>query len=121
MGAKANLLIFSEEKNISKADFYRKTGLSNGFLDKNDNISSNNIEIIISAFGDISPEWLLTGHGKMLRSDDSKAIRLPENSNEGIPLIPIWAMGGYGTGDTQVLEYECERFVVPVFIEMLSF
>lgn len=34
---------------------------------------------------------------------------------EGIPLIPISAMAGAFTGEHTVLEYECERFVVPTF------
>ena len=34
---------------------------------------------------------------------------------EGIPLIPIDAMAGALTGEQTVLEYECERYVVPVF------
>lgn len=33
----------------------------------------------------------------------------------GIPLIPIDAMAGAFNGDFKVLEYECERFVVPTF------
>jgi len=34
---------------------------------------------------------------------------------EGIPLIPIGAMAGFGLGEMSVLDYECERFVVPSF------
>lgn len=71
MGAKSNLLKYIKLKSISKAEFYKKTGLSNGFLDKNSNISSNNLEIIISVFEDLSPDWLLTGRGEMLRDTTS--------------------------------------------------
>jgi len=35
----------------------------------------------------------------------------------GIPLIPLGAMAGYAKGEIQVLEHECERYVVPVFRE----
>lgn len=35
----------------------------------------------------------------------------------GIPLIPLGAMAGYAKGETQILEHECERYVVPVFRE----
>lgn len=44
-----------------------------------------------------------------------KAHRVPDNSNEGIPLIPLSAMAGAFTGDTSVMEYECERYVIPAF------
>lgn len=34
---------------------------------------------------------------------------------EGIPLIPVDAMAGVLSGEQTVLEYECERYVVPAF------
>jgi len=142
MGAKHNLLKYLEKKNISKADFYRKTGLSNGFLDKNDNISSNNIETIISFFGDISPEWIITGAGEMLRTvsnqnvhnstrthysntaEPSQAVQNQRKDTEnilhrkGIPLIPVEAMAGYGSGDAQVMDYDIqENYIITPELE----
>lgn len=66
MGAKSNLLIYLKKKNISKPDFYKKTGLSNGFLDRNEGINSDKIEIIINKFSDLSLFWLITGRGEMI-------------------------------------------------------
>lgn len=43
------------------------------------------------------------------------AYRVPDSSKDGIPLIPIEAMAGALTSEQTVLEYECERYVVPVF------
>jgi len=43
-------------------------------------------------------------------SNASKSI-----NNKGIPLIPIDAMAGIGKGESQIMEYECERYVVPIF------
>lgn len=34
---------------------------------------------------------------------------------QGIPLIPIEAMAGYGTGEVQIIAFKSERFVVPAF------
>lgn len=42
-------------------------------------------------------------------------LQVPSNNNEGIPLIPLSAMAGGFTGDTSVMEYECERYVIPAF------
>lgn len=42
-------------------------------------------------------------------------LQVPSNNNEGIPLIPLSAMAGAFTGDTSVMEYECERYVIPAF------
>lgn len=115
MGAKSNLLKYIEIKGIKKPDFYKKTGLSNGFLDKNENISSQNIEIIISNYPDISIDWLVTGKGEMLKNNDKPVAKQTDNPNEGIPLIPIEAIAGALTCDNTILEYECDRYVVPMF------
>jgi phage repressor protein C with HTH and peptisase S24 domain len=37
------------------------------------------------------------------------------SSQQGIPLIPITAMAGFAAGDSQVIEYECERYIIPMF------
>lgn len=78
----------------------------------------------------INCEWLLTGEGDMLKSPSTPsspstpiderptepAHHVPENSKEGIPLIPLSAMAGAFTGDDNgVIEYECERYVIPAF------
>lgn len=89
---------------------------------------------------DVSPDWLLTGRGEMQKSDFSRnrqtnienfsekeekaavpcdsprGLAHPAHSpKEGIPLIPFSAMAGALTGELSVLEYECERYVVPAF------
>ena len=46
---------------------------------------------------------------------DKKASRVPEGSKAGIPLIPLDAAAGFGRGEFQVMDYECERYVVPMF------
>lgn len=47
-------------------------------------------------------------------SAETKA-RIATQPGEGIPLIPIEAMAGALTSEQTVLEYECERYVVPMF------
>lgn len=44
-----------------------------------------------------------------------KSNKPVENLINGIPLIPIEAMAGYGAGETQILELDCEYFSVPTF------
>lgn len=77
------------------------------------------IDVIYTKCVDIDMNWLLTGEGNMLRTE-SKEENIPvahpsDSPTEGIPLIPISAMAGAFTGEQTVLEYECERFVVPTF------
>ena len=51
----------------------------------------------------------------MLKSNDKPVAKQTDNPNEGIPLIPIEAMAGALTCDNTILEYECDRYVVPMF------
>lgn len=107
---------FLEYKGVSKYEFYQKTGISNGILSQKNGLSEENLLRFLNYFGEISPEWLLTGNGPMLRSDLPVA-RPATEPGAGIPLIPINAMAGMFTGEQVVLELECDRYVVPVFKE----
>ena len=73
-------------------------------------------DLIFAKCENLSSDWLLTGEGNMLRQAESLPTATPATApSEGIPLIPIEAMAGFGTGEVQVLEYECDRYVVPAF------
>lgn len=63
----------------------------------------------------ISATYLLTGEGGMFRENNPPVASQTVNPKEGIPLIPLSAMAGALTGEQTVLEYECERYVVPAF------
>ncbi len=70
---------------------------------------------------DLNPIWVLTGKGNMLNTSAQQIIAHEEipiayKSKEGIPLIPIDAMAGALTENSQaVMEYECEHYVIPMF------
>ena len=71
-------------------------------------------------YKDISPIWLLTGKGPMTTSNIPQPSDVPlatpsPMGGQGIPLLPVSAMAGVLSGDVSVLEYECERYVVPAF------
>ena len=64
----------------------------------------------------ISASYLLTGEGTMFNNGNKLPVAHHTTSpKEGIPLIPLSAMAGALTGEQTVLEYECERYVVPAF------
>ncbi len=98
----------------------------------------------VCANANISAEWLLFGTGKekamdmfnirknltlsaapkdspeemtsvFTKEEEHIAHQAPSDSKEGIPLIPLSAMAGAFTGDTTVMEYECERYIIPAF------
>ena len=96
MSAKRNLLIYLKKKSISKAEFYKNTGVSNGFLDKSDNISSSNLALILNFYEDLSSDWLITGRGDMLKGS-------PNISPSGSPVTqpvppPVQTDQSPGTG-----------------------
>lgn len=61
---------FITANNLTKKEFERSSGLSNGFVDKaGDSIRSDKVDKILLAYPDINRSWLLTGEGPMLVSD----------------------------------------------------
>lgn len=119
----------SMKEGINITSMEKMIGASKGVLSRaikqGTDIQAKWLSAIVENYPQYSASWLLTGEGKMLRNEESPpsepidgAIPLahPANSpGEGIPLIPISAMAGAFTGEHTVLEYECERFVVPTF------
>lgn len=118
---KERFLQFAEIKGISKVDFYKEIGAAaSNFkgVGMKSEIGSDKIVSFLTSYPEVSPEWLLTGNGKMLKQDNDVPVAVKtENMQEGIPLIPLDAMAGFCSGEMQVMEYECERYVIPAFRE----
>lgn len=145
--------LLSLGKTSDKKDFAYKIGISPSMVTEiskgRSSVGLIAIQNIVLNFG-VSPDWLLTGNGKMLkeeaksiphdlvRTDPVKgenyipptapmeaaprpeAIPLADAKgtvfiDKGIPLIPLSAMAGAFTDDISVMEYECERYVIPAF------
>lgn len=73
----------------------------------------------------ISPEWLLTGKGEMIKSARTEQL-LPRHQTteatyvtdkpKGIPLIPLEAIAGFPATDKEGVYLEdCERYSIPEF------
>lgn len=80
------ILIVLENKGITKYKFCKDLSLSNGFLDKSREISTDKYANILSYFTNINPTWLLTGKGEMLNDDIlnanlNKKIKDTESNN----------------------------------------
>lgn len=111
----------------------RTIGASKGVLSRAINngtdIQAKWLSIIVENYPQYSTGWLLTGKGSMLKPDSNSiqtkldpedtrgetAISVPEGCHEGIPLVPLSAMAGAFSDETSVMEYECERYVIPAF------
>lgn len=111
---KKNILQYIDFKGISAYKFYQDSGITRGVLTQNNGMSEENTAKFLAYCPEINPEWLLTGKGPMLKNEIPVA-KPAENSANGIPLIPIEAMAGFGGGDIQVLELDCEYFTIPTF------
>lgn len=117
---KQRILSFAETLGISKREFYSQIGVSRGTLESKSSITEDVMARFIARFPQVSPSWLITGKGSMILSTQNKdtkefPVAHHTDSEEGIPLIPINAMAGAFTEDQQIMEYECERFIIPTF------
>lgn len=117
---KRNISLYLYKKGVSDYEFYKKSGITRGILSQPNGISEDNISRFLAYAPDVNIVWLLTGEGDMLKTEHTKDVMTPvahqtENPEDGIPLIPFSAMAGALTGEQSVLEYECERYVVPAF------
>lgn len=125
----------SSHEGIAVGALEKRIGASKGVLsraiNKGTDIQSKWIELLVENYPHINTEWLLTGRGTMFKPKESvtpptipttpndptsqAVAKLTNSQTEGIPLIPIEAMAGALTTDQTILEYECERYVVPMF------
>lgn len=121
---KQRILLFLAQKQVTQYEFYKNTGVTRGVLSQNNGISEDNISRFLAYFPDVNIEWLMTGRGEMLadkpaqasqNKEDRPVASLTTKPGEGIPLLPIEAMAGALTSEQTVFEYECERYVIPVF------
>ncbi len=118
---KQNILSYLSQVGVSPYEFYKESGVTRGILQQNNGISEQNIARFLAYAPEVNTEWLLTGEGAMLKEDkveddyDLRPIAHPTEEYEGIPLIPLDAMAGIFTSEETILEYECERYIVPAF------
>lgn len=118
--------LLKQRQVTDKRDFAAKLGISASMITEiskgRSSVGTSTIQNIVLVFY-VNANWLLTGRGPMLLpQDDTKegtvqpAYRSPiAEESDGIPLIPIEAMAGALTTEQTVLNYECERYVVPAF------
>lgn len=116
---RGRIIHFSDNQEVSRAIFMQKTGLKKGIFDYKDidrAVGSDKISNILDSYSELNPTWLLTGEGEMLRT--SGELVKSEEHGQGIPLITVDAIAGWGKGETQVMDYDTERYVVPEFTRM---
>lgn len=124
---KDRLIRFQQFLGISVRSFEARVGMSNGALGKTQNVSSNLLDKVCSAFPELNRIWLLTGEGDMLKENNTAAhiIDTIENENNDndtqhsttLPLVPLSAIAGYNGWDNEgVALDECPQYSIPDFI-----
>lgn len=85
MTVKERLIKFYQSKGLTKREFERLCGLSNGYIDKlRHSPSTVKMESICLTFPDLNKVWLLTGEGTMLlgesKPQEAAAPDIPSNA-----------------------------------------
>lgn len=97
---KERILQFIDFKGISKNKFYIETGISNGTLDKKSKLSMDSVEKFYSTYPELSPEWILTGRGDMLKEPEitiqnrNRKTTDPKIDIQEVPLYDLEASAG---------------------------
>lgn len=118
MNIKERLTQFIQFKNLSLSAFERSCSLSSGFVCKvGDSIRRAKLENISVAYPELNINWLLTGVGDMLNSEDSDSyINKVEDEQTHVPLVPLSAMAGKLSGFELdgITRNDCEMIVSPI-------
>ena len=116
---KERVLYFTDYKGFAKEKFFEELGVTYGNFKgkaKEKALSSDVLAKIVSKYPELNPEWLLTGEGEMLKSDNNTPAVAEPQIPSGIPMLPFDAFAGIGTDVEGVnLDTIEERYVVPLF------
>ena len=124
---------FMKINNLNDNKITVEAGLANGIIGKarkRGSLSQDNIAKILHTYP-LDANWLFNGFGDMIResntdepnmvSDSRSNYKFPDKSHKKekrIPLIPIEAIAGFGSGEMQVMDYDTDTYVVPEFNEL---
>ncbi|MGV4439916.1 S24 family peptidase [Ornithobacterium rhinotracheale] len=120
MGTLQRIKEYIDYKGITNKEFEINVGFSNGAfasqLKRGRTIGVDKLENILSSYPEISPEWLLTGEGAMLKKDREVPETPAKYNGKGIPLLPFDAFAGSGS-DIEGINFDIieERYEVPLF------
>lgn len=116
------------KKVSNQSTFSADIGISNSMLTEifkyRTNVGMKVIQNTVNKFPFIDSEWLLTGKGSLTQYKNPDLIKVSEPDEEygiktrQIPLIPIDAMAGWGTGSVQIMDFEVQGYVVPDFEDL---
>lgn len=81
MTVKERLILFTKSQKISNSEFCRTIGVSNAFISSmRKSLQPDKIESIALNYPALNIDWLLTGEGKMLKSNSIELNRIEMES-----------------------------------------
>jgi len=113
---------FIDTKGISVSAFERSIGMSNASFGKSlkngGAIGTDKLENILNTYPEINPNWLITGNGSMLKSDEQPLpeVKKMNSRHKGLPLIPMEAIAGFPAIDNDGVSFDdCQHYFIPEF------
>lgn len=108
---------YIDKQGFNNSSFEKKNSLSNGYIrtqiKRNADLGEGVLNKILDNCLDISPEWLLTGNGEMLKSE-VQAVTIP--NSKSIPLVNVTAIGGFGGNSFSIHERDVKAYyTIPKF------
>lgn len=76
--------------------FEKNIGASKSYISNTKNISAKVVSNILRIYPELSPEWVLTGEGSMLKKENAVKSNFPVKSEDkGVPYYNVDFVGGF--------------------------
>lgn len=96
MDIRDRIIQFVDYKWISFNFFKKNIGASKSYISNTKNISAKVVSNILRIYPELSPEWVLTGEGSMLKKENAVKSNFPVKSEDkGVPYYNVDFVGGF--------------------------
>lgn len=82
MEIRDRIIQFVDYKRVSVTSFEKNIGASKSYISNTKNISAKVLSNILRIYPELSPEWILTGEGTMLKKENAVQSILPIKSED---------------------------------------
>ena len=96
MDIRDRIIQFVDYKGISFNFFEKNIGASKSYTSNTKDISAKVVSNILRIYPELSPEWVLTGEGSMLKKENAVKSNFPVKSEDkGVPYYNVDFVGGF--------------------------
>lgn len=78
---KQKILRYLRFKGVSEYKFYKDSGVTRGVLQQPNGISEDNLSRFLAYAADVNSEWLLTGRGAMLKTNETDSTHVHDEDS----------------------------------------